>query len=476
MVRKQNIFWLIIIFCGILLFSCKGNLTVKWWSSTSKKQWEEQRNLLLQKIDPNLKFDVEVFPDSLLQEISGFGGSISEKGWLGLSTLPEIKREHILSDLFDPNNSLKLNLCLIPVGADKYALNYYSLDDSINDYSLEYFNIDRDKKTLIPFLKSAIHYQKHLKIWASPSTPPAWMKTNQHYACLSDKNNGLKRTLQGKEGVNQIQTNDTVFLSYAKYFSKYIKDYEKEDISIYGIYVQNEYNSCYSTPSCIWTIHALRNFIGNYLFPQFEKNKINTEVWFGIIDRPFIGDIDSIMAEIIFKKNIKGFGFQKSGKEIIAQSNLRYPEMQLMQIESETGDGLNEWSSAEQLFQLIKYYFNSGVNSYIYGNMIINKLSKTDKFQNSLITIKTDNNVVFNPEFYLIKHFSYFIKPGSHRVIVKGPYSDVLAFVTPNDDLVIITANSSDMPKLLRFKIKNKMIETVLPKNSFNSFLYYNAI
>ena len=182
------------------------------------------------------------------------------------------------------------------------------------------------------------------------------------------------------------------------------------------------------------------------------------------------------MAEIIFKKNIKGFGFQKSGKEIIAQSNLRYPEMQLMQIESETGDGLNEWSSAEQLFQLIKYYFNSGVNSYIYGNMIINKLSKTDKFQNSLITIKTDNNVVFNPEFYLIKHFSYFIKPGSHRVIVKGPYSDVLAFVTPNDDLVIITANSSDMPKLLRFKIKNKMIETVLPKNSFNSFLYYNAI
>jgi len=47
------------------------------------------------------------------------------------------------------------------------------------------FSIDNDRNTLIPFIKTAKLHLPDIRIWASPWSPPFWMKYNKHYASRS---------------------------------------------------------------------------------------------------------------------------------------------------------------------------------------------------------------------------------------------------------------------------------------------------
>lgn len=61
-------------------------------------------------------------------------------------------------------------------------MSFYSSADVAGDFDLVNFNIDRDRYILIPYIKAARQINLNLRIWASPWCPPAWMKTNNHYA------------------------------------------------------------------------------------------------------------------------------------------------------------------------------------------------------------------------------------------------------------------------------------------------------
>ena len=40
------------------------------------------------------------------------------------------------------------------------------------------FSIERDKQKLIPYIKAALAVAPGLHLWASPWSPPTWMKSN----------------------------------------------------------------------------------------------------------------------------------------------------------------------------------------------------------------------------------------------------------------------------------------------------------
>ena len=53
------------------------------------------------------------------------------------------------------------------------------LDEVTNgDKDLQYFNIDHDKKEIIPMIKDALKRNPEMMIFASPWSAPAWMKDN----------------------------------------------------------------------------------------------------------------------------------------------------------------------------------------------------------------------------------------------------------------------------------------------------------
>jgi glucosylceramidase len=474
---KTKLQFLTIVTFVFAFCSCHTNKTIKWWTTSEQRLWDEQRNQFWQPIDStDSKFDAEIFPDSLRQQIDGFGGCFNEMGWGALQVLNDKSKNYLMHDLFGTEYGLKLNYCRVPIGSNDYSFNYYSLDDSINDFDLEFFSIDRDKRNLIPYIKTALSYQKKLKLWASPWTPPAWMKTNDHYACKPGYGNKLKRSLKGKEGVNQLILNDTILSTYAKYFAKFIKAYRDEGINISMVQPQNEFNSCQVFPSCVWTPSALADFMGNYLGPRFEKDKLKTEIWFGTLERPSISIIDTIMQNEKCRKYIKGFGFQWAGKGAVEFTHENFPNLKIMQTENECGNGDNDWKAAEHTYNLIKFYFNAGANSYMYWNMILEKpgMSHWGWRQNSLISIDPVKKRYFlNPEYFVFKHFSYFITPGSNMIKTKGS-ENIISFITPDKDLVMVIDNPNDKPKIMKIKVLNKKLIVKIPPKTFNTFFCYN--
>ncbi len=367
----------------------------------------------------NEKVDVTIIPEVKEQTVDGFGICFNELGWTALSVLDEQAREKILKDLFDPEEGLKLNICRMPIGANDYARDYYSLNDSVNDFEMKYFSITRDKEMLVPYIRAAMKYRPGLKVWGSPWCPPYWMKTNDHYACRPSQNNGLSAEKAGREGKTQFRMQPEYLKAYALYFTKYIQAYRNEGIHITGVHVQNEMNSCQNFPSCIWTAADLGKFIGKYLGPALKTSVPDAEIWYGTYERPYVEKIDTIMQDPVASPYISGVSFQWAGKQAIPGVHTRYPDLKLMQSETECGNGSNDWKAAEYTFSLMKHYFENGVSVYSFWNSVLDETGKSmwGWKQNSMITVNsTTKEVVYNPEFYLLKHFSYYVQPGAIKI------------------------------------------------------------
>jgi glucosylceramidase len=446
---------------------------VKWISTTEQDRWVTNEPLQMKPVNSALAIDIEILPNQKQQTIEGWGGCFNELGWDALQLLGVKERESVLKSLFDPNEGLKFNICRMPVGANDYARKWYSLNDSAGDFQMKYFSIAHDKTVLVPFIREAMKYQPKLKLWASPWSPPVWMKTNKHYANKPGDYNDLKPENAVLSGDQFIQESKYL-LAYAYYLTKFVKAYQSEGINIFAVHFQNEPYTLNQWPNCLWTPEAMRDFIANYLGPCFTKEKLTTELWLGTWNTDKMANFDIVLSSAEAMKYIAGAGLQWEGKNVINELHKKYPSVKLMQTESECGQGDFSWKDGEHLFDLMKIYLDGGVTAYMYWNMVL-----TDKGtstwgwnQNALIHIdRASLTVTFTPEYFAFKHFSYFVTPGSVKIENTGSFKNIVAFVTPKKEVVIVANNLHDNPKTINVKIGLRAFSATLPAKSFNTFV-----
>jgi glucosylceramidase len=93
--------------------------------------------------------------------------------------------------------------------------------------------------------------------------------------------------------------------------------------------------------------------------------------------------------------------------------------------------------------------------------------------QNSLISInKQTKAVIYNPEFYLIKHISHFVIPGAHYLMMHHNVRDILAFLNPGENqVVIINNNDTDFVSKRPFRINDTYFIAEFPSRSINSVM-----
>jgi len=465
------------LFFYLLALSLNAQKTVEWVLSTQSSQWLGQKGLLTESLSD--KIDIEILLDKPLQTIDGFGACFNELGWTSLNSLSSEDRESVFKELFAPGVGANFNICRMPVAANDFARDWYSYDETEGDFEMKNFSIANDLQTLVPFINNAEKYNPGLMIWASPWSPPSWMKWNNHYACASTGpktdekfQNGLTKDNQGHEGANLFIQKEEYFKSYALYFSKFIKGYRDQGIKISAIMPQNEFNSCQIFPSCTWTASGLAKFIGSYLGPAMDLEKV--QIMFGTMERPGIALVDSIITDPLAGKYIRGIGFQWAGKGAIAAAHKKYPYLTLYQSEQECGDGKNDWNYCSYAWTLMKHYLSNGANAYMYWNLALDKdgISRWGWRQNSLISVdQQKKSFVYNFEYYLIKHVSHYVKPGARLLETSGLNNNVLAFINPNGSVVIVLRNEDKTDKKIIIKIDNKEIRPVLNADSFNTFI-----
>ena len=131
---------------------------------------------------------------------------------------------------------------------------------------------------LIPYVKAAQAVNGSIRFWASPWTPPTWMKTNSGTVNgTSCANVGEQRTFDGG-CMQDIAANLTAL---AQYFVKWIQAYKAQGITIDTLAPQNEPNYAQGYPSALWAPALYTKFVGQYLGPAFSTAGLSTKIMLG---------------------------------------------------------------------------------------------------------------------------------------------------------------------------------------------------
>ena len=438
-----------------------GTQDAEIYTTSGQAPW--QKSQIKVKKQENTNADI-IISEIKEQPIDGFGGCFNELGWDALSLLSEQQRNRVLNDLFGPDGA-RFTFCRLPVGANDYSRNWYSLNDTPGDFEMKNFSIERDKTGLIPYIKSALAINPDLKLWASPWSPPVWMKTTRHYATAPGDHNDFTKENE-VEGDHFIQKPE--YLSaYALYLSKFIDAYKDNGINISLLQFQNEPYTKHQWPNCSWLPKSMANFIGKYLGPVFSEKHPDIDLYFGTFNCNKMEDPEA-------SKYIRGIGLQWEGKDIVAEVHRKYPAMKLMQTENECGGGTFDWGAAEHTFNLLKTYLDGGVNSYMYWNMVLadDGASTWGWKQNTMIRINSQTKeVIYTPEFYVMKHLSHFVKNGAHKLkVTKG--DDVLAFRNPDNKFIVICANKEDKPRNVQIACNGHIMDVQLAPKTFNTITF----
>lgn len=466
--------------------------TVKWIKSNEGNYWQEKKIALKKKTEG--KPDIVVESEKELLTFKAWGTCFNELGWDALNLLPQSQRESVLKQLFSQDGDLRFNLGRFSMNANDYSRNWYSSDEVDGDFQLKNFNIDRDKITLIPYIKAAQNYNPNMTFWISPWSPPSWMKINHYYSVRSDKQFNTMSPLSDvalyednkekdvKVFPNQLTVNDyfiqdpKYLKAYADYFCKFIDAYREQKIPINTVMYQNEAYSYTVYPGCAWTAEGTIRFNAEYLAPALKEKHPEVSLYLGTINTDRYDVIDEILSDPRMPETIKGIGFQWEGGKILPRIREKYPQYNYVQTESECGWGSFDWKSSEHTFGLINHYLANGCTEYTFWNAILadDGVSGWGWKQNALIRVDSKTKTAtYTPEYYAVKHYAHYVSPGSRLLSYKESGEDkkpILVFSTPEGKTIIIAGNFQDKEQKLVVKSGTIFLDLMLDGHSLNTF------
>ncbi len=424
----------------------------KWICSTEDKPWQKRSDLSENHSASNLRLS-----GLRHQTFAGWGGCFNEMGWDVMRKLPANRREQVLAALFG-KDGCRFTFGRVPIGASDYALDWYSCNETPGDCRMRNFSIERDRQNLIPYIKSAMRHQPGLELFASPWSPPTWMKYPAVY--------NYGQLIWEKKNLD----------AYALYFARFVEEYAREGIRISQVHVQNEPVADQKFPSCLWSGAQLRDFIRDHLGPTFRKRRVPAEIWLGTINSDDYNEFAlTVLSDPRARELVAGVSYQWAGKHAIHRTLKAFPEVPLMQSENECGDGNNTWKYAHYIFQLFQHYLIHGVRWYVYWNMVLppGGRSTWGWKQNSMVVVDPDKGTVrYTPEFYVMKHYSHFISPGAVRLGLAGQWAgNAVCFSNPDGSMVLVVANPFEEKRELAFAHPGGILSANLPGQSFNTFV-----
>ena len=449
--------------------------TIQLITTTEASPWQKAQVYKPTFTFEMLNLNISLAKAPMGDPIEGFGGCFNDLGWTSLSALAPNDKDAILRELFHPTEGARFTYCRMPIGANDFSTEPYSYDETDGDFDLKHFTIDHDRQTLIPFIKAARHYQPNLRLWASPWTPPSWMKRNHFYAegkaFGGMRENGIRPNQIGHEGEDMFLQEPRYFEAYANYFGRFIDAYRAEGIPVGMVMPQNEFNSAQNFPSCTWTAEGLGRFL-HYLIPAMQKRDV--AVFFGTLERGNPKLLETVMADPETARLLKGVGVQWAGKNALPAIHREYPALAIFQSEQECGDGQNTWRYTTYCWQLMKHYFRSGARGYMYWNISLAKggLSTWGWPQNSLVTVDPEARTFrYNHDFYLFKHLTHFVDIGARQVEITGTSDDALCFLNPDKKVVILLRNPLPRPQLIQLQVDARTVAVNLTPDSISTLV-----
>ena len=448
---------------------------------------------------PSAESDLNITlkPEEKFQTITGFGGSFTESTAYLLDSLSPANREKVLQAYFGKDGA-RYSLTRTHINSCDFSLSNYSYAAVEGDVMLENFTVEEDKDDLIPLIKDAMAISEDgFNIIASPWTAPPWMKDNKDW----------------RGGKLLPEYYDT----WALFFSKYIDAYKAEGINIWGLTVENEpLGNNNNWESMHYSAEEMVDFVQHHLGPQLEadgKEEVKILAYDQNRDEALYHWADVVYANEASAKYFDGFAVHWYAStyewfpEALDYTYAKAPGKHIIQTEAcvdgqvpawqddawywskEARDWGWTWAPEDQKYLHPEYVpvyryardiigcLNSWVDGWVDWNMVLDRQGGPNWFENwctaPVIVDPEADEVYFTPLYYVMTHFSRYIRPDAVRIGFDVNDEDLMvtAAKNPNGSIAVIVLNMQEEPKSVNITLEDKTTEITISGKALQTVL-----
>jgi glucosylceramidase len=388
---------------------------------------------------------VFVDPSRKFQEFLGIGGALTDASAETFAKLPAEKQREILTAYFDDKDGIGYTLARTNIHSCDFSSGSYTYVAE-GDKQLKSFSVNHDRQYRIPFIKQALAATGgKLNIFASPWSPPAFMKDNGdmlHGGSLKPE----------------------FYQSWATYYAKFIKAYQSEGIPIWGLSIQNEPMATQKWESCIYSAEQERDFLKNYLGPTLKREGLGDKkiiAWDHNRDLVY-QRASTILADPQAAKFVWGIGYHwyeswSGGTQMFDNVRLvheTFPDKHLIFtegcVDSFDSKKIGEWKFGEQYGRSMINDFNDGTVAWTDWNILLDEKGGPNHVGNYCFAPVHANTktgeLTYLSSYYYIGHFSKFIQPGARRIASSPSRSQLLstAFLNPDGSVAVVVMNPGE--------------------------------
>jgi glucosylceramidase len=418
--------------------------------------------------DATVRIDVD--PSVTYQTILGTGISMEESSVSNLLRLPPAKRSEVLRRMVDPVDGAGMTLFRVTMGTSDFTGRpWYTYDDVApgdQDPNLDHFTIQKDiDYGIVGVLKEMLAIRRGILFFASPWSPPAWMKDDAQIT------GGL---FGGSLKSEDIPT-------YAKYFRRFVEAYRDQGVPIYAVTLQNEpLSSSPYMPTCL-VGPAQEAQLARGIKQELVAGGLATQVW--VYDQNFDVGVDYVSA--VFRDSqalsaADGVAFHDYAGDPSAMSTLHglYPHEDIFFTEK-TLWGVAGMDRAAQ-------YFRNWARSYVAWVTMLdqdglpNDGPNSEKPRRFVRSIGYTGDAYYpTPEFYLFALYSRFVLPGAVRIESSYGTPDTVtdvAFRNTDGTIAVVVMNQTAIRQEFVLESAGNQIWTALNARSAATFVWHDGL
>ena len=447
----------------MLLFAQTDGKKVKVFlsSASQNEMLVAQEDIIFEQDLETENLLINIYPEFQYQRILGFGAAFTESSAYNFSLLSPERQQKVI-ELYFGKSGIGFNFCRTHINSSDYGIDEYTYVQD-NDVELKTFNIDRERKEILPMLKMALKANPDLWLFASPWSPPAWMKDN-------------KRVIQGGRLLPEY------YPTWANYFALYLDAYKKEGIDFFGVTIQNEAKAVQTWESCIWTGREEGEFAANHLLPTLDRygfGEAKIMIWDHNKERVMERARETMMVPGADKAiwGIAHHWYSGDHFDNLRMTHELFPDKPLIATENSGGGTImgtpNWWNTVERYAKETIVNFNNFTSAAVAWNLMLNQEGRPVHNRGTggsspIIFDTNTNDFVITSTYYTNGHFSKFIKRGAVR-IGNSSYNDavkVAAFTNPDGEIVVVVLNTTESEASPKIRLNNCTADFKMPAKS----------
>lgn len=417
------------------------------------------------------------------RKIIGFGGAFTGAVSIILNRLPTKLKECFYKSYYSSTFGIGYSMMRMPIGGSDFDLKPWVYSPE-KDTTLSNFHEldprDKSRNEQIKELKEKAG-NIDIKIVAAAWYAPPWMRAKKKWSGYPD---------------NQVMPK--YYQTWADYHTKWLNLMKQDGMAIWGLSPGNEpsFSQYFEEPTMSWNGTDQGKWLVGNLMPALKSSgnenitilgvddmRNATLLWLREMEKGNPHAIDAIDIVAVHAY----FDWMTSPQILddvyrLYNKSILYTEMNFAQDDPTVH--LGSWTRAEKLIEVLMHALSHDISGYIDWNLMLNStggpgFDASSHLDACIIANEDFTEVIKQPMFYAMAHFSKYIPPGSKKIQtnIRGAQSkfiESVAYLRPDKRIsVILYNNHIDTAIDLDVNDMNKGSTTVhLKPKSLNTLVY----